>query len=369
MSARVLCLALVVLALTGCRRVDDAGPMAEPFEGGVVHQASLADQPLATSPDRLKTLESTRGLFRGAEPEATPAPTPAPTPEPTSEPTPEPTPEATAVADDDDSAAGQGAVTVAQGDDDDSAAGTTAAGADAAGTSDEAGVEGAEAVVAEGAEATEQGSETGAEATAGDAEGSDAASATEALAAADPEVAAAIAAAEAAAAAAVEAAEAGEGTLSPEHQAILDREVAAAVDRSFEGIGDGIPGEGGAVDAATAEAPPSDADALEALASLTPDPLSAAAAEAAEKCEPTVPSLLTTPISQLKLVRTWVVEERLRAEVLAPDGAVFEVAPGDRVGADGGKVVELNRRELVVGEIGFSLDGRAAIFTRVLRLP
>ena len=42
---------------------------------------------------------------------------------------------------------------------------------------------------------------------------------------------------------------------------------------------------------------------------------------------------------------------------------------GDRVGVDGGKVVEVGRREVVVGEIGFSLEGRAAIFTRVLRLP
>jgi hypothetical protein len=366
MNVRIPCLALALLALGGCRRVDDAGPMGQAFEGGVIHQASLGDPPVATTAERLAELENTRGLYRDpAAPAATPEP--EPTPAATPEPTPEPL--ADLASDDDDS----GAARLAAGDDD-----------SAAGGDDDSAVHAPDGL----AEATELEPDA----------------ALAAAAAQDPEVAAAIAEAEAAADAAVaaalaeqDAAEALSGHPSADpgtHPAAGTEPIAAvapavadapAADPAAQpaGAGSADPVHAAppiadpsppapsaqAAAAPTVDAPISDLAALEALASLTPDPLAVPVASPGQRCEPTVPALLTTPIAQLELVRTWLEDERLRAEVQAPDGSLFTVAQGDRVGADGGRVVEMNRRELVVGEIGFSLDGRAAIFTRVLRLP
>jgi hypothetical protein len=85
-------------------------------------------------------------------------------------------------------------------------------------------------------------------------------------------------------------------------------------------------------------------------------------------CAPPEPGLLTVPVSQLVMLRSWVEGSELRAELRAPGGELATVVRGDRVGPEGGRVVMVGRDSVLVGEIGFDLSGNPIIVQRTVRL-
>ncbi|HCP44655.1 MAG TPA: hypothetical protein DIU15_01265 [Deltaproteobacteria bacterium] len=125
------------------------------------------------------------------------------------------------------------------------------------------------------------------------------------------------------------------------------------------------------------EAPSTDQVGLDALASLPPRVDSSAMSQDSEKaangtetlpCLPVGPSLLTTAVRDLSMVRAWVEGGELRGELRDGEGRLYPVVQGDRVGADGGRVVRITRNEIVIGAIGFDLEGRPVIVQEVRRL-
>lgn len=114
------------------------------------------------------------------------------------------------------------------------------------------------------------------------------------------------------------------------------------------------------------EAPSSDASALAVLDAL-PRRSSRTAAENPQDCIPAGSGLLSLSLGQLSMVRAWLDGTLLRAELRGPDGRLYTVVRGDRVGADGGRVLQVSSTQVVVGEIGFGLDGSPFIVQEAIR--
>jgi|GEM_PF-3645861 len=301
-----------LLLLVGCHKMDDAGNADVQFTDGLIHQVQLSDQPIPTSDARIAALGRTQ---------VEPAPAAPPAPEATPELVAEPPAEEPAVAVVDEPAADEPTGDEAPAD--------SPEGREDAALADQVA---AEAAAQEAAQAAVLANSPLAGPTpiptpepAGD---DDDDSAAEELTA------------EALVAAAVEAVNAAEATAE-----------ATAI--------------------ALPEAPDSDLDALVALASATVDEDAGAAIARGSldlaQCEPAEPVQLRESVRDMALIRTWPVDGRMRAEVQVGD-AVLTVVQGDRLGPDGGRVVRISRDEILVGEIGFDLNGEAGIFTRAVRL-
>jgi hypothetical protein len=112
--------------------------------------------------------------------------------------------------------------------------------------------------------------------------------------------------------------------------------------------------------------PVSDQEALDVLASL-PRLAPAGRPPAAAPCAPGQAGLLGIPLSQLSMVRAWLDGTLLRAELRGPGGRLYTVVRGDRVGSDGGRVLQVSSSELLIGEIGFGLDGSPFIVQEAIR--
>jgi hypothetical protein len=284
--------ALALLVVAGCHRVEEPGGLLEPVEDGVVAQATFDDSPIEVSDARRAELDRRHGVRE--EPEPTPEPTPETTPEPTPEPTPaveilEPIPaEPVVVADDDDSA-------------------------------EPAGEPVAEPVV-------------------------------ELEPVVEPEPT-------------------PEATPAPTTEELLppgpasDADAVAALDR-IERV----------------EAPPAPEPIIEPEPEPEPEPqpepepepvVEPAPAEEilapTLRCEGESP-LLTTFIRDLELLRSWPEAGKMKAELRDRGGVVYTVQVGDRIGPEGGKVVRIERSEVIVGEIGFSLSGDPDILVKEIRL-
>ncbi len=126
--------------------------------------------------------------------------------------------------------------------------------------------------------------------------------------------------------------------------------------------------EGGLIDLASVlpEAPSSDESALAALDSLPRRSRTGSLMET-EPCLPGAAGLLAVPLGQLSMVRAWLDGTLLRAELRGPDGRLYTVVRGDRVGSDGGRVLQVSSTQIVVGEIGFGLDGSPFIVQEAIR--
>jgi len=112
--------------------------------------------------------------------------------------------------------------------------------------------------------------------------------------------------------------------------------------------------------------PVSDQFALDALEAL-PRRSVATLRGAAKPCIQAESGLLSIPLGQLSMVRAWLDGTLLRAELRGPAGRLYTVVRGDRVGSDGGRVLQLSSTEVVVGEIGFGLDGSPFIVQEAIR--
>jgi len=114
------------------------------------------------------------------------------------------------------------------------------------------------------------------------------------------------------------------------------------------------------------EVPSSDQAALAALDSL-PRRSSIESLTQTPPCLSGAEGLLAVPLGQLSMVRAWLDGTLLRAELRGPDGRLYTVVRGDRVGSDGGRVLQVSSTQVVVGEIGFGLDGSPFIVQEAIR--
>ena len=164
----------------------------------------------------------------------------------------------------------------------------------------------------------------------------------------------------------------GEGAMPALADSAPERMPAAASADSFEPPPNVELGLGGPVDidAVLLAEPPSDQAALDALGSLArraPTSVSAASSPP-PPCAPSDSGLLAVSLGQLSMVRAWLDGTTLRAELRSPDGRLYTVVRGDRVGGDGGRVLQVTSSQVVVGEIGFGLDGTPFIVQEAIRV-
>jgi len=140
-------------------------------------------------------------------------------------------------------------------------------------------------------------------------------------------------------------------------------------DRSFAPLPQGGPAASGNIDvsAVLPAGPTSDQDAIDAFGAL-PRRSVATLGGASSPCIPAQSGLLSIPVSQLSMVRAWLDGTLLRAELRGPGGRLYTVVRGDRVGSEGGRVLQLSSTEVVVGEIGFGLDGSPFIVQEAIRV-
>jgi hypothetical protein len=126
--------------------------------------------------------------------------------------------------------------------------------------------------------------------------------------------------------------------------------------------------EAGSVDLASVlpEAPSSDESVLAALDAL-PRRSRVESLVNAQPCLPGPAGLLAVSLGQLSMVRAWLDGTLLRAELRGPDGRLYTVVRGDRVGSDGGRVLQVSSTQVLVGEIGFGLDGSPFIIQEAIR--
>ncbi len=85
-------------------------------------------------------------------------------------------------------------------------------------------------------------------------------------------------------------------------------------------------------------------------------------------CEAPPPTVDTIPFSDLTLVRLWREGALGRAEVKGPDGRLHLLVRGDRIGAEGGRVLAIQERSIVVGTIGFGMDDRPILVQEAMHL-
>ena len=114
------------------------------------------------------------------------------------------------------------------------------------------------------------------------------------------------------------------------------------------------------------EGPSSDESALAVLDALPRRSLRTSPQQT-QDCIPAGSGLLGLSLGQLSMVRAWLDGTLLRAELRGPDGRLYTVVRGDRVGADGGRVLQVSSAQVVVGEIGFGLDGNPFIVQEAIR--
>ncbi|MBJ96081.1 MAG: hypothetical protein CMP23_16575 [Rickettsiales bacterium] len=140
-------------------------------------------------------------------------------------------------------------------------------------------------------------------------------------------------------------------------------ETAASTVESGVFDGSAVPG----LDGVLPESPSSDELALAALDTLRRSPAASGASQPQPLWKAPDMGLLAVPLGQLSMVRAWLDGTLLRAELRGPDGKLYTVVRGDRVGSDGGRVLQVSSSQVVVGEIGFGLDGQPFIVQEAIR--
>jgi len=176
----------------------------------------------------------------------------------------------------------------------------------------------------------------------------------------------------------------GQGEVNPDDGALPSEESLEAMDAKGSlpdteeaSVADEAPMLADAALAELVRGPSTDQGGLEAIAALAhraaveenpaaPETDSGLASKL--PCLPSGPSLLTTAARDFTMVRAWVEGGELRGELRDPEGRLYPVVQGDRVGPDGGRVVRITRNEIVVGAIGFDLEGSPVIVQEVRRL-